>query len=123
MRYAHAVLVVDGKYAMQLRDDHAKVAPGTWGFFGGKMEAGETPLEAVRREIREELELELDQPAHLFDIDRWSFFIADVTAQWPRHILHEGQRAATFSAAEVQTLKSPPLVTQVFNQLLQGRTK
>ena len=28
--------------------------PNTWGFFGGKAEKGETPLQNVRRELREE---------------------------------------------------------------------
>lgn len=41
---------------MQLRDDKAGIAfPGKWGFFGGAIEAGESPEEAARRELAEEI--------------------------------------------------------------------
>lgn len=35
--------------------------PPPWGFFGGSIEAGETPLEAVIRETKEELGVRLDE--------------------------------------------------------------
>ncbi len=54
---AAALLTVDdGRYLMQLRDDRAGVFyPGHWGLFGGAVEAGETPEEALRRELMEEI--------------------------------------------------------------------
>lgn len=109
-RFAHAILIVNGRYALQLRDAGARVGAGTWGFFGGRMEPGEAPIEAVCREIAEELELYLDTPQHLADVGAWSFFVADVTDQWARHVLHEGARAALFTFEEVQNLPRHQIV-------------
>ncbi|MDO8668077.1 MAG: NUDIX domain-containing protein [bacterium] len=50
------------KILLQHRAENAKRLPGYWGFFGGGVEAGETPEQAVRRETREELNYELENP-------------------------------------------------------------
>lgn len=49
----------DGRVLLQQRDDKSDIPfPAYWTFFGGAVEAGETPDEAIRRELLEELELE-----------------------------------------------------------------
>lgn len=49
-----------GKILLQQRDDRPDLRfPGCWTTFGGGIEDGETPEEAVRRELLEEIELEL----------------------------------------------------------------
>jgi 8-oxo-dGTP diphosphatase len=48
-----------GELLLQLRDEEAPTAPGFWAFFGGGIEKGESPEEAVRREAEEELGIEL----------------------------------------------------------------
>ncbi|MBE9154716.1 NUDIX hydrolase [Cyanobium sp. LEGE 06113] len=53
---ALAVLEQGGQWLIQLRDDiPGIVAPGAWGLFGGHLDPGESPAEAVRRELREEI--------------------------------------------------------------------
>jgi 8-oxo-dGTP diphosphatase len=49
-----------GEVLLQQRDDRADLLyPGMWTFFGGAVEEAETPNDAINREIKEELGVEL----------------------------------------------------------------
>ena len=52
----------DKKLLLQHRTPDAPTLPGCWGFFGGRIDDGELPEEAVCREAREELNCELKSP-------------------------------------------------------------
>ncbi|MBD3355505.1 NUDIX domain-containing protein [Candidatus Woesearchaeota archaeon] len=47
---------------IQHRDDDAPTLPGYWAFFGGGIEEGESPVEALIRETYEELEYNIRNP-------------------------------------------------------------
>jgi len=54
------VLFKGNKILLQKRAKDAKRFPGTWGLFGGGVEDGESTESALRREIKEELGLDLE---------------------------------------------------------------
>ncbi|MBI4145182.1 NUDIX domain-containing protein [Candidatus Woesearchaeota archaeon] len=59
-RVAIFTLIDDrGRMLCQLRDSKPRYRPNMWGFFGGGIESGETPEQAVIREAREELQIDL----------------------------------------------------------------
>lgn len=62
---SHKALLVpfNSKQEILLQDRRGHKLPA-WGFFGGGIEEGETPLEAVIRESKEELDIDLS-PADL----------------------------------------------------------
>jgi 8-oxo-dGTP diphosphatase len=78
---AIAILHQDNKFLMQLRDDIPTILyPGYWAFFGGHVEAGETPKEAVVREIFEEIGYTLKNP---------QFFTTSESEKVIRYVFHE----------------------------------
>ena len=50
-----------GRVYLQFRDHGAPRHPGKWGFFGGGIEAGEGPLDAVLREFEEEASVRIER--------------------------------------------------------------
>ncbi|NET10837.1 MAG: NUDIX domain-containing protein [Merismopedia sp. SIO2A8] len=53
---AIAILYQGDRFLLQLRDDIPTIRyPGYWAFFGGHLEPGESPDEAIMRELQEEI--------------------------------------------------------------------
>lgn len=67
VRAVIAVIEDKGRYLIQKRPAKGLLAD-LWEFPGGKIEAKELPQKALAREIKEELGVELDSAAHLFDV-------------------------------------------------------
>lgn len=66
LRPEHAVAALlrlaDGRYVMQLRDTNPAIFyPDHWGCFGGAVESGERPEQAIVRELGEELNLKVSE--------------------------------------------------------------
>ncbi|MET7392668.1 NUDIX hydrolase [Dactylosporangium sp. NPDC005572] len=78
-RRVAVVFLVDpeGRILMQHRDQHAKVSPNQWAMPGGKIEEGEEPIEAARREVLEETSLTAGALEHYFTGTRPSVSTVD----------------------------------------------
>jgi 8-oxo-dGTP diphosphatase len=116
-RTVSALLVnARGQLLLQLRDDKPSLRfPNHWTTFGGAVDAGEHPDDAMRRELREEIAL--TPQMHL-----WKMILQAVTYRGEPCILenyvyvgaldcdpqtltvHEGRRAAYFSAADLDQI-------------------
>jgi 8-oxo-dGTP pyrophosphatase MutT (NUDIX family) len=110
-----AILRVESDgYLMQLRDSKPDIwYPGRWGLFGGGVEADEDPMAALKRELREELELEIETADFFARIDfnigslplpRFyrSYYIVSISrAVESRLVLHEGAAKRLFPGSEI----------------------
>ena len=112
-RWCAAALLAtaDGRYVMQRRDDKpGLLLPDHWACFGGTVDPGEDGPAAMRRELREELELEARDVTLYTEItlrlplpkglrwDRMSFFHVPVTDdEIARMVVHEGQGKGVFA--------------------------
>lgn len=68
---AAAIIQHEEKFLLTRRKPHSHLA-GIWEFPGGKKEAGETLETCLRREIKEELGVEISAPQH-FDSLRYQY--------------------------------------------------
>ena len=55
----------EGKILLQHRSKDAERLPNYWGFFGGGIEQGESPEQALKREVVEELSYDVRNPYFL----------------------------------------------------------
>ena len=87
-----------------------------WGFFGGGIEKGETPEQAVVRETKEELEFNLKDFEYIgnfkntikdFFVDR-HIFVSSLKDNLSKFVLHEGDQMKLFSISGARKLKMVP---------------
>lgn len=77
-RRVTAAIVLKDRRVLVARRAQGQKNAGMWEFPGGKVESGESPAEALRRECREELAIDVD--VHIP--------VADVTHSYPDLTIH-----------------------------------
>jgi 8-oxo-dGTP pyrophosphatase MutT (NUDIX family) len=118
---AAIITVENGRYLMQLRDDIPRIFyPGHWGCFGGAVGPGESGLDALRRELAEELEMQAliaEQFVRLdFDLSqlgqkqcyRTYYEIKVTEAEVAKFVLHEGAEMRLLAPPELFELRLTP---------------
>jgi 8-oxo-dGTP diphosphatase len=86
---AAAVVIRDGRVLLTRRAEGQHLA-GIWEFPGGKLEAGESPEEAVERECREECGIDIEV-AEIFDVTHYRYPEKDVLLLFYRCVLRAGE--------------------------------
>ena len=124
------VLLFDrhNRLVVYLRDDNPDIPfPNHWDFFGGHLEADENPEQALVREVREEVGVELK---------RWNFFRiyhctegdaypnikhiywAQIDRSSAELTLNEGQRLMSVGRDEVNLIKLANILGQILRDFI-----
>jgi len=115
-RGAGVILIAnDGTILLQYRDKDSRWNQDSWSEFGGQIEEGETPEEAVKRELKEELGIELADLKFFkkYELQRergtYEQFVFTASLNYPLESLKkqqkEGKDLAFFSCEEIRNLK------------------
>ncbi|MEO8610652.1 MAG: NUDIX domain-containing protein [Chloroflexota bacterium] len=105
-----------GKVISQLRDDKPGLMfPAHWSTLGGRIEDGETPDEAMRRELIEEIEIcppvtfwrmfehQFVSNGNSYDVDIY-VYVGAIDLEIADIHLHEGQRLAYLDVSDIDKL-------------------
>ncbi|MGD1700239.1 NUDIX hydrolase [Dapis sp. BLCC M229] len=115
------------KILLVLRDDKDSIPfPNTWNLLGGILENGESPEECIRREIKEEIEIELGnikffQKYNVYEREHYIFW-KKIDLELTQIKLNEGQRLAYFSKDELDkyqlAFQCNDILNDFFSQVL-----
>jgi 8-oxo-dGTP diphosphatase len=102
-----------GQVLLQQRDDNPAIRyPGHWSLFGGTIEDGESPKDAVAREVREEIDFELRNFGLFREFvqnnKREFAFAGELTARLDELTLSEGQGMNFFYPSQLRGLQIRP---------------
>lgn len=107
------------KYLFFLRDNKPDIPnPNRWGLLGGGIEPGETPLEALKREIKEETNIKI-YDIQLINTRNVTLYVKNKPYTVTGHIylahtdaelddidLYEGQKVGYFTIEEMKNVKN-----------------
>ena len=97
-----------GKILLQLRDNKSTIQyPNSWGTFGGQIEDGETPEQAIIREIKEEIDYNLTSPEYFdnYPFDGYNIYMfrkLDTTVNINDIKVTEGQKGEFLSIEQIR---------------------
>jgi 8-oxo-dGTP pyrophosphatase MutT (NUDIX family) len=116
----------EGKILLQFRDSKAPNEPLGWSFFGGVAEGEEAPVDALLREVEEELGLTLaSEDIRLLAEREWTspnsglekivyFYEATQPLAWGDFKVFEGAGAAFCTKEEIAKMQGVSLLAKTF---------
>jgi len=125
-----ALIVYNKKVLMLLRDNNPKIPdPNCWQLIGGYLEANETPIEALIREVNEESNLQItkNEPIEIGKIivpekQEYSLYWIKLSEEKVKDIKlgNEGQKIDFFSIEELDRMNLGPIVFGYFQKFKEG---
>ncbi|MBT4165917.1 NUDIX domain-containing protein [archaeon] len=106
----------DKKILLHLRDDKPDIqSPNTWGFIGGHIDEGESVSDALKREVKEEINFDVKNPVLVTKFDDCVgndvvVYLAKIDSRLDELELNEGQKIEFFSFDEIMKLDRVPKV-------------
>ena len=121
MGYSGAILRNnEGKILFQLRDENGR-NPNKWGVFGGGIKRGEAPINALIREIKEELDINISKSNILkeYKIPLIDYHIYEVLLENnpKKSKLKEGKNMKFMKGEEFMKLKNALWRVKIFLRL------
>ena len=112
-----------GEILLMLRDNKPSIPfPDHWDIFGGHVEEGETPEEALVRELREELDIELKDftffrkyvclTGDAYENTKY-IYCGKIDIPIDKITLYEGQRAEYFSREEIPGIRFANIIKSI----------
>ena len=117
-----AAVIRDGSRVFAVQRGYGEYKDG-WEFPGGKIESGETPQQALCREIREELDMEIAVGDYLGTVEYdYPAFHLSMQCFWCRikdrmPVLKEHEAARWLAADELESVKWLPADLQILEKI------
>ena len=121
MGYSGAILKNNGgKILFQLRDENGR-NPNKWGIFGGGIKKGEKPIDALIREIEEEIEIKISKTdiskEYKIPLVNYHIFEINLKDMQKKFKLNEGKDMRFMTIKEFLNKKNALLRVKIFLKL------
>lgn len=123
----------NNKLLIYLRDDNPAISyPNCWDLFGGMIEEGEPPEQALVREVQEELDIKLTSFTKFGEYDclkdearpnKKFVFYAHIDAVPEQLVLHEGQRLTSIYLHERRQYRFANILGEIIDDFAERSLK
>ena len=127
IRVTAAIIEKDGKILIAKRKTGDKLFAGLWEFPGGKVEEGETPEECMARELKEELDIEVEVGELITsNKHKYPHGIFELLAYRVKHVsgemvLNDHEEIKWVTADEMSNYEFPPADLPIIKELNYNR--